>query len=144
MKKIQNKGCYRLFKNDDISQPYHFVLVGFDGKVVFKSENYKSKSGAINGIESCRENSQNLESFREEQAKDNRYYFNIVAKNGEIIGTSMLYATEAERDSKISFVHKYGNGCVCESDLSSNTDAINNHCGDAEPIVSPHKPWLSH
>lgn len=75
------------------------------------SETYKSKRNRNVGINSVRKNSQILEMYEEKIAKTkpgkpSKYYFILKAKNGECIGTSRMFATEALRASGIILLKK--------------------------------------
>lgn len=69
-----------------------------------RSETYESKDGCENGISSVQENAQDKTNFRLETASDGQFYFNLVAGNGQTIGTSEMYTTEAGRDNGIESV----------------------------------------
>ena len=42
--------------------------------------------------------------FELKKAKDGQFHFNLLASNGQVIGTSELYKTEASRDAGIESV----------------------------------------
>jgi len=103
-----NKGYYHLFKNDKISQKYHWVLKAPNHEIILKSENYHNLNDALNGIHSSQENSPFDKNYRSLTAKDNSPYFNLLAKNKKIIGTSEMYSSVQNRDIGIESVKKYG------------------------------------
>lgn len=77
-------------KNDQ----YHFTLVSKNGRVILSSETYTTKQNAEKGILSVIDNSGKLEiekQFKILKSKDDKFYFNMIAGNGEIIGTSETY-----------------------------------------------------
>jgi uncharacterized protein YegP (UPF0339 family) len=74
---------------------YYFDLVADNGQNVLRSEGYKSLDGALNGVASVVHNGVDAHSFQIAEASDGEYYFNVVAGNGEVIGTSELYATKS-------------------------------------------------
>lgn len=107
-----SKGYYILTKNSNNVQPYHWVLNAPNHKVILTSETYSSRDAALNGIESVRENSPFDEQYERLIAKDDSPYFNLLAKNGKIIGTSEMYSSQQKMEVGIAAVKKYGKGAV--------------------------------
>jgi uncharacterized protein YegP (UPF0339 family) len=71
---------------------YRFHLKAENGRIVMTSEGYNTEDAARNGIESVRTNASNLGRYDLiESNEDNKWYFNLRAHNGEIIGTSEIY-----------------------------------------------------
>ncbi len=91
-----------LRKNDE----FQFNLKAGNGQVILTSEGYKSKAGCNNGIESVKKNSQDDNRFKRLEAKNGKPYFNLTSTNGQIIGTSEMYESEASRDNGIESVKK--------------------------------------
>ncbi len=89
-------------KNDE----FQFNLKASNGQVILASEGYAAKAGCLNGIESVRKNSQLEERFDKKTATNGKPYFNLKASNGQIIGTSEMYESEAARDNGIASVQK--------------------------------------
>lgn len=85
---------------------FQFDLKAGNGQVILTSEGYKAKSGCLNGIESVKKNSQVDERFERKTAKNGKPYFNLKATNGQIIGTSEMYESEASRNNGIESVKK--------------------------------------
>ena len=83
-----------------------FNLKAANGEPILSSETYKSKSGALNGIESVRKNSQIDAMFKHEVAKNGQHFFVLKAGNGEAIGKSELYTTESAMVNGIASVKK--------------------------------------
>ena len=81
-----------------------FRLKAGNGEKILKSQAYKSKSGAQNGIESVRKNSQEDGRYERLTAKDGSPYFNLKAGNGEIIGTSEMYSSTSAMETGIASV----------------------------------------
>lgn len=89
--------------NQTESGQYNFSLKDDAGHTLVKSEQYTSKSAAENGIESVRKNSTDASRFdAKESATGNKYYFNLKAGNGQIVGTSPMFADAASRDAAIA------------------------------------------
>jgi uncharacterized protein YegP (UPF0339 family) len=70
------------------------------------SEGYSSKAACDNGIESVRKNSQVDARFDRLEAKNGKFYFNLKATNGQIVGNSEMYESVAARDNGIASVAK--------------------------------------
>lgn len=103
-----SKGYYVLIKHSGIKEPYHWVLKAPNHEVILKSENYVSKHGALNGIESTQKNCPLDKNYDRLEANDGSPYFNLNARNGEPIGTSEMYSSEQMRDHGIEAVKNYG------------------------------------
>ena len=102
------EGYFVLIKNKKLDQPYHWVLKAPNHEVILKSENYASKHGALNGIESTQKHCPFDENYQRLEASDASHYFNLKAKNHEIIGTSETYTTKSMREHGIEAVKNYG------------------------------------
>ncbi|ALM53602.1 YegP family protein [Halomonas huangheensis] len=101
-------GYYELKKTD--ADKYHFTLKSGNHQVILTSQHYKSRSSAENGIESCRKNSGIDERFERKTGKNGQPFFSLKASNGQIIGSSEMYNTEAARDKGIQSVKTNGQG----------------------------------
>ncbi len=82
-------------KNDD----YQFVLKAGNGQVILASQGYKSKKSCENGIESVRKNAQDENRFEKKVSTNGKPFFSLNATNGQIIGGSEMYESEAARDN---------------------------------------------
>lgn len=85
-------GRFETFKGAD-GQTY-FQLIAKNGERILRSEGYTSLSAAKKGITSVKKNGVLADAFEVLEADNGEFYFNLVAANGEIIGTSQLYASE--------------------------------------------------
>ena len=83
---------------------FQFNLKASNGQIILSSEGYTSKASCNNGIESVRKNSQDDARFDRLMAKNGKAYFNLKAANGQIIGISQMYQSEAARDNGIASV----------------------------------------
>ncbi len=89
-------------KNDE----YQFHLKAANGQVILASEGYNAMSGCTNGIESVRKNAPDDGRYDRKTSSNGKFYFNLKAGNGQIIGTSEMYESEASRDNGIESVKK--------------------------------------
>lgn len=88
----------------DKSGKFRFNLKAGNGQVILSSEAYNSKSACDNGIESVRKNSADDGRFERKTAKNGKSYFNLKAANGQVIGASQMYASEASMENGIASV----------------------------------------
>ncbi len=89
---------------------FKFVLKAGNGQVILASELYTTKAACKNGIESVMKNALLDERFDRLTAKNGKFYFNLKASNGQIIGTSEMYESVASRDNGIESVKKNAPG----------------------------------
>jgi uncharacterized protein YegP (UPF0339 family) len=89
-------------KNDK----FQFTLTAKNGQVILTSEQYNSKSACRNGLESVKKNAEDASKFTKLTAKNGKFYFNLIATNGQIIGTSQMYSSESSRDNGIQSVEE--------------------------------------
>jgi uncharacterized protein YegP (UPF0339 family) len=86
------------------SEYYFNLLSTGNHKVILKSETYTTKSSCENGISSVKQNAPVDSRYEKLTARNGQHYFNLKAANGQVIGTSEMYVTEAGRDSGIDLV----------------------------------------
>lgn len=101
-----NNPKYSKFKSQN--GDYYFNLRAGNGEIILTSEGYTTSTGCDNGIASVRANSPIDSRYNKLLSKDNKYYFTLKAGNGEIIGMSQMYQTEAGRDNGIESVKENG------------------------------------
>ncbi|MDR1745982.1 MAG: YegP family protein [Tannerella sp.] len=91
-----------------------FDLKATNGQVILSSEGYSSKANCLNGIESVKKNAAVDAHFEKKVASNGKFYFNLKASNGQIIGTSEMYESVAARDNGIESVKKNAPGATTE------------------------------
>jgi len=106
-----------LFKKSDAVEPFSFRFTDNDGNIILKSENYKAKPSALNGIESVKKNASSEKRYELKTAKNGKFYFNLKSTNGQVIGTSPMFDDEEKRQSVIEFLS--GNAVSAELDDQS-------------------------
>lgn len=99
-------GFYEIKENE--SGQTSFVLKADNGEVILRSESYQTRASAENGIASVRSHCVKPENFTTHEAKDGSLYFNLMAANGLIIGTSQMYRSEASRSKGMESVKTNG------------------------------------
>lgn len=95
-----------VLKKSDAVEPFTFSFQGSDGKSILRSENYKEKRSAINGIESVKKNCTQDGRYELKESSNGKFYFNLKAGNGQIVATSSMYASEADRSAIIETLKK--------------------------------------
>ena len=78
-----------------------FNLLAANGQVILSSEMYKAKASAQNGIASVKVNAKIDSRYLRETASNGKFYFCLKARNGEVIGSSQMYTSEASREAGI-------------------------------------------
>ncbi|WP_101689830.1 YegP family protein [Dysgonomonas massiliensis] len=85
---------------------FQFNLKASNGQTILTSEAYTTKAACMNGIESVKKNAPEDKRYEKLTAKNGKPYFNLKATNGQVIGTSEMYESEASRDNGIESVKK--------------------------------------
>ncbi len=83
---------------------YYFNLVAGNGQVILSSEGYTTTAARQNGIDSVKKNAGDDARYEKLTAKNGKPYFNLKASNGQVIGKSQMYESEAGRDNGIASV----------------------------------------
>lgn len=107
-------GSYVLSKND--KGQYSFVLKAANGETILRSETYESKAAAENGIASVQTNSPMDERYQRKESSNGKPFYNLLAANHQVIGTSQLYQSEDGRESGIASVKANGPTTVIKAD----------------------------
>lgn len=97
-------GVFQTFVGED-GQWYFHLLAG-NGQRVLQSEGYVSRAGCENGVESVKENGVDPGQYDLLESIDAEWYFNVVAKNYEIVGTSETYVTRSNAERGMDTVQE--------------------------------------
>lgn len=89
-------------KNGD----YMFNLKAGNGQVILTSQGYSSKASCENGIESVRTNCADESKFDKKTSTNGKPFFNLKAGNGQIIGSSEMYESNAGMENGIASIQK--------------------------------------
>ena len=89
---------------------HYFNLLATNGQVILSSEGYTTTAAMHNGIESVKKNAPEDKHYDREKSKNDKFYFNLKATNGQVIGKSQMYESEAGRDNGIESVKKNAPG----------------------------------
>ena len=97
---------------------HYFNLKDVNDHTILRSEMYTTRAACNNGIESVRKNCEDEKRYEYNESSDNRFYFNLKAVNGQIIGTSQMYDSKEEMDSAIQSVIMNGISTAVEEGLT--------------------------
>jgi uncharacterized protein YegP (UPF0339 family) len=81
---------------------FRFALKADEKATLLASETYHSRSSAEGGIASVRSNCGVDGRYEKKVAANGKFFFNLKSGNGQVIGTSPLYATAEARDASIA------------------------------------------
>ena len=87
---------------------HYFNLKADNYQVILTSQMYSSESACFNGIESVRTNCSDDSKFERKLSVNNKPYFVLKAANGQVIGNSEMYESEAGMENGIESVKKNG------------------------------------
>ena len=90
----------------DKREEFRFRLKAGNGQTIMASQGYKTKASCNNGIESVRKNSQDDSKFEKLESKNGKPFFNLKATNGQVVGSSQLYASGKSMENGIASVKK--------------------------------------
>lgn len=85
---------------------FQFNLKAGNGQTILASEGYSSKTSCENGIQSVKKNAPDDANYDRKTSSNGKYFFNLKAGNGQIIGSSEMYESTAARDNGIESVKK--------------------------------------
>ncbi|WP_312328805.1 YegP family protein [Stenotrophomonas sp.] len=89
---------------------FHFVLKAGNNEVILQSERYATRQNALSGIAAVRANAPYDDRYQRKAAANGQPMFNLVAANGEPIGTSETYTSPGAREIGIQSVMTNGPG----------------------------------
>ncbi|KAA3663808.1 MAG: DUF1508 domain-containing protein [Chloroflexi bacterium] len=85
---------------------YYFRLFAKNGQKILSGQGYAAKAGCKNGVESVKTNAPNDDLYERKESSNGKFYFNLLAANKQIIGTSQMYAGKPGRDNGIEAVKR--------------------------------------
>lgn len=84
-----------------VNEEYQFNLKANNGENILTSEGYIQKASCHKGIESVKINCQEDSRYDRRIAVNDKDYFVLKARNGEIIGKRQFYSSKAAMESGI-------------------------------------------
>ncbi len=100
---------FEIFQSDK-NKKFYFNLKAKNGQIILSSQAYESKAGANNGISSVKENADDESKYERKTASNGKFHFNLKSGNGQIIGSSQMYSSEAGMENGIDSVKTNSNG----------------------------------
>lgn len=88
------------------NQEYYFRLKAANGQVILTSEGYTTKASALKGAASVLANANSINRYEMKQASNDKWHFNLKSSNGQIVGSSQMYASESGMKKGIEAVMK--------------------------------------
>lgn len=82
----------------------YFNLKAGNGEVILKSQGYRDKASAHNGIESVRKNSPDGARYEKRTSASGKLHLHLKAANQQVLGSSEMYRSERSRDAGIASV----------------------------------------
>lgn len=98
--------CFEMSKSSD--GQFRFVLKAGNAETILTSELYRTKASVEGGIASVQANCATDERYEKKASTNGKFYFNLKAGNGQVIGTSQMYASESAREGGIASVKANG------------------------------------
>lgn len=97
-----------IFKVKETEKGYHFVFTVPGEPAEGRSEMYTTKLMSAHGVESVKENCEDDKNYELKNAKNGQIFFNLHAKNDEVIYTSIMHNDEASRENAIVQLKQFG------------------------------------
>ena len=88
----------------DKAGKFRFNLKAANGLVILTSEAYNTKAACDNGIASVKKNCGSDKCYDKKVAKNGKPYFNLKSTNGQVIGSSQMYASTSSMNKGIASV----------------------------------------
>lgn len=88
----------------DKAGKFRFKLTAKNGQVILTSEGYAAKSGCKNGIASVKKNAGDDSRYERKTSTNGKHYFNLLAANKQVIGSSEMYNSKASMENGIKSV----------------------------------------
>lgn len=96
---------------------FYFSLKAGNGETILASEMYTSRAACDNGIDSVKKNALEDKRYEKKISTNGKFFFNLKASNGQVIGNSELYESEKSRDNGIESVKKNAPEAKVEEEL---------------------------
>ena len=100
-----------------INEQYYFVLKANNSEIILTSEMYTQLYSLKNWIQSVIENSYYDSQYNRLISSDDKYYFTLEAKNGEVIGVSETYNSKQAMENGIQSVKENAPHATIESKI---------------------------
>lgn len=89
-----------------LNMQYYFVLYAINGEALIKSEMYTTKDSCKDGIASSKRSTADCNFKRKTASNGYQYYFNQIANNYQVLGTSEMYNSRQAMENGIAAVKR--------------------------------------
>ena len=96
---------FEIFQSDP-SGTFYFRLKSRNGQVILQSQGYEAKAGARNGITSVTKHCRDSSCFETKQSSNGKWHFNLKSSNGQIVGSSQMYASSSTMKAGIDALQR--------------------------------------
>ncbi|MBF2760906.1 MAG: YegP family protein [Ectothiorhodospiraceae bacterium AqS1] len=110
-------GKFEIYK--DNAGEFRYRLKAINGQIILTGEGYKTRASAIKGVESVRKNSQDPSRFEVNVSRSGKKFFNLTARNKQVIGTSQQYASDSGCKNGMKSVAKYAPDATIDDQTKS-------------------------
>lgn len=90
----------------DKAGEYRFRLKSADGSVLLKSEGYKTRTSAANGVASVQKNATNDDRYETRTSPSGKPTFTLKAGNNRVIGSSPTFSSTDQMEAAMSIVRE--------------------------------------
>ncbi len=94
---------FEIFQSEG-NEKFYFRLKAKNGQVILSSQGYASKASTKNGIESVKKNATDDALFERKEAANGKMFFNLLAKNKQVIGKGQMYTSKDGMENGIKSV----------------------------------------
>lgn len=98
---------------------FQFNLKAGNGQIILTSQGYTTKAACQNGIESVKNNASDDGNYDRKTAANGKHYFNLLAANKQIIGTSQMYEGSSGLETGIASVKENAPDATLEMVLTT-------------------------
>lgn len=91
---------------------HQFNLLADNSEIILTSEGYTTRAACENGIESVKENSARQDAYDRKLSSNGKPYFNLKARNSQVIGTSQMYENTSSMEKGIESVMRNASKAV--------------------------------
>ena len=83
---------------------FYFRLMAPNNEIILRSEGYTTKASCKKGIQSIKKNAGKDARYLRQTSRDGQQFFNLIAANHRIIGTSERYKSKSGMENGIESV----------------------------------------
>lgn len=96
---------FEIFQSDT-SGKFYFRLKSRNGQIILQSQGYEAKTSAQNGIASVSKHCRDASCYETKQASNGKWHFNMKSTNGQIVGSSQMYASSSTMKAGIEALQR--------------------------------------